>query len=58
MAVITTIPVAIAAVYGFIASRLQRRPRYTSRGQFARGDYSSVTNDEGELLGDDSDEDV
>ena len=33
---------------------------YTSRGSFARsrGDYAIVDPDEGELLGDDSDEDV
>ncbi|EGX49250.1 hypothetical protein AOL_s00078g283 [Orbilia oligospora ATCC 24927] len=61
VAVIAIIPSVVGVLYSAIASRLQRRPRYTTRGSFARGDfnnYDNVENDEGELLGEDSDEDV
>ncbi|KAK6336356.1 vacuolar protein sorting/targeting protein PEP1 [Orbilia brochopaga] len=58
VALIVAIPTIVGAVYRTIASRFQRRPRYTTRGSFARGGYDSVENDEGELLGEDSDDEV
>ncbi|KAK6540989.1 vacuolar protein sorting/targeting protein PEP1 [Orbilia ellipsospora] len=58
VAVVVAIPAILAALYRIVASRFQRRPRYTTRGSFARGDYDHVENDEGELLGEDSDDEV
>ncbi|EPS40884.1 hypothetical protein H072_5226 [Dactylellina haptotyla CBS 200.50] len=58
VAVVVSVPAIVAALYRLVAGFFQRRPRYTTRGQFARADYNHVDNDEGELLGEDSDEEV
>ena len=59
VAVVAALPSIVVALYGATVGRFfQRRPRFTTRGSFARGDYSAVTSDEGELLGDESDEEV
>jgi len=66
VAVIAATPMVIGSLYKMVATRLGRsrggyaRP-YTSRGSFGRGrgsgGYAVVAEDEGELLGEDSDED-
>jgi len=61
VAVVAAIPMLIGSLYRMIAGRMgggYGGPTYTSRSSFARGrgDYAAV--DEGELLGEDSDEDV
>ena len=61
VAVVAAVPMLLASLYGLIAGRMgggYSGQRYTSRSSFARGrgDYAAV--DEGELLGEDSDEDV
>ncbi|KAF3938421.1 Sortilin [Dactylella cylindrospora] len=58
VAVVAAIPSIVGALYRIIANRFQRRPRYATRASFARGNYDHVTSDEGELLGEDSDEEV
>ncbi|KAF3919799.1 Sortilin [Dactylellina cionopaga] len=58
VAVAVSIPAILGALYRIIASRFQKRPRYTTRGSFARADYDNVDADEGELLGEDSDDEV
>ena len=59
VAVVAALPSIVVALYGATVGRFfQQRPRYTTRGSFARGDYANVASDEGELLGDESDEEV
>jgi hypothetical protein len=63
VAVIAAIPMVVGSLYRMIASRMgggYGGRTYTSRSSFARGrgDYAVVDPDEGELLGEDSDEDV
>lgn len=62
VAVITAIPDIVRRMWRFGRDRLGRRAsaRYTTRSSFNRGraDYAEVENDEGELLGEDSDEEV
>lgn len=62
VAVVAAVPLMIGSVYKMIASRFggYGGRTYTSRSSFARGrgDYAVVDPDEGELLGEDSDEDV
>lgn len=50
------IPAVVQAIVGWVASKLSRPKRYTTRGSFARGNYAVVDNDEGELLGSDDEE--
>lgn len=68
VAVVAAIPMVVGGVYRAVMSRFGRdaggssaysRP-YTSRASFqrGRGDYAIVDPDEGELLGDESDEEV
>lgn len=64
IAVVAAVPMVIGSIWRMVSSRLGRsggyqRP-YTTRSSFqrGRGDYAAVDADEGELLGDDSDEDV
>ena len=65
VAVIAAVPMVIGKIWGLVSTRMGRsrgsysRP-YTSRSSFARGrgDYSVVADDEGSLLGEDSDEDI
>jgi hypothetical protein len=64
VAVIASIPLVVGSLWRGVSSRFNRGgyavPTYTSRDSFARGrgDYSTVDNDEGVLLGDESDEEV
>ncbi|KAH7372351.1 vacuolar protein sorting/targeting protein 10 [Pyrenochaeta sp. MPI-SDFR-AT-0127] len=63
VAVAAAIPLLIGSIWRFAASRMgggYGGRTYTSRSSFARGrgDYAVVDPDEGELLGEDSDEDV
>jgi hypothetical protein len=64
VAVLASIPLVVGSVWRTVSSRFSRGysnvPTYTSRDSFARGrgDYANVDNDEGVLLGDDSDEEV
>jgi hypothetical protein len=63
VAVIAAFPLLVGSVWRFAATRMgggYGGRTYTSRSSFARGrgDYAVVDPDEGELLGDDSDEDV
>lgn len=63
VAVVAALPLLLASLWRGIASRFGGAyggRTYTSRSSFARGraDYAAVDNDEGELLGDDSDEEV
>lgn len=63
VAVIAAIPLLVGSVWRFAAGRMgggYGGRTYTSRSSFARGrgDYAVVDPDEGELLGEDSDEDV
>lgn len=67
VAVLAALPMLVGSLWRTVATRLGRgsggygyaRP-YTSRSSFqrGRGDYAVVDEDEGELLGEDSDEDV
>ncbi|KAF2035724.1 vacuolar protein sorting/targeting protein 10 [Setomelanomma holmii] len=63
VAVVAAIPMLVGSLYRMVASRMgggYGGRTYTSRSSFARGrgDYAVVDPDEGELLGEDSDEDV
>ncbi|KAF1830220.1 vacuolar protein sorting/targeting protein 10 [Decorospora gaudefroyi] len=63
VAVVAAIPLLIGSVWRFAAGSMgggYGGRTYTSRSSFARGrgDYAVVDPDEGELLGDESDEDV
>ena len=62
VAVVTAVPLVVGSAWRSVASRFggYSGPTYTSRSSFARGrgDYAVVDADEGELLGEDSDEDV
>ena len=62
VAIIAAIPLLIGSLFKMIAGRFggYGGRTYTSRSSFARsrGDYAVVDPDEGELLGEDSDEDV
>ena len=63
VAVVATIPLVIGSVYRSVAGIFGRGyggRTYTSRSSFARGrgEYAVVDPDEGELLGEDSDEDA
>jgi hypothetical protein len=74
VALAATIPLVVSALWRMTTSAYQRvsggsrggswmnggNRRFTTRDSFARGagDYAVVDDDEGELLGDDSDEDV
>ena len=67
VAVISALPLLVGSVYRWAAGRMGGGGgyggygrTYTSRSSFARGrgDYAVVDPDEGELLGDESDEDV
>ncbi|KAF1842661.1 vacuolar protein sorting/targeting protein 10 [Cucurbitaria berberidis CBS 394.84] len=63
VAVVAAIPLLIGSLWRFAAGRMgggYGGRTYTSRSSFARGrgDYAVVDPDEGELLGEDSDEDV
>ena len=63
VAVVAALPLLIGSIWRFAASRMgggYGGRTYTSRSSFARsrGDYAVVDPDEGELLGEDSDEDV
>ncbi|KAK3722183.1 vacuolar protein sorting/targeting protein PEP1 [Vermiconidia calcicola] len=65
VAVLAAVPMVIGSIWSLVSTRLGRstgghsRP-YTSRSSFARGrgDYSVVADEDGELLGEDSDEDI
>ncbi|KAH9873953.1 vacuolar protein sorting/targeting protein PEP1 [Plenodomus lingam] len=63
VAVVTAIPLVMGSLWNFLASRMgggYGGRTYTSRSSFARGrgDYAVVDPDEGELLGEESDEEV
>ncbi|KAF2752498.1 hypothetical protein EJ05DRAFT_505982 [Pseudovirgaria hyperparasitica] len=63
IAVLATIPLLVGSLWRSASSRFgggrgYGSRTYTSRASFGRGDYAIVDPDEGELLGDDSDEDV
>jgi hypothetical protein len=63
VAVVAAIPMLLGSLYNLVAGRMgggYGGRTYNSRSSFARGrgDYAVVDPDEGELLGDDSDEDV
>lgn len=62
VAVVAAIPLLIGSLWRFVAGRMggYGGRTYTSRSSFARGrgDYAVVDPDEGELLGEESDEDV
>jgi len=63
VAVAAAIPLLVRSVWNFAAARMgggYGGRTYTSRSSFARGrgDYAVVDADEGELLGEDSDEEV
>ena len=60
-AVIIATPSVLQSCWGWIRNRVSGdgRGRYTTRSSFARGaSYEAVDDDEGELLGDDSEEEV
>jgi hypothetical protein len=60
-ALVIALPALLASIWRGVSSlfRGRRTARYTTRSSFARGaDYAPVDEDEGELLGDESDEDV
>lgn len=61
-AVASSLPLLISSLWRSVSSALgkNRTRRFTTRDSFARGrgDYAVVDEDEGELLGDESDEDV
>lgn len=62
VAVLVALPLLAGSLWRSVAGRFgggYGTRTYTSRSSFARGrDYNVVDNDEGELLGDDSDEEV
>jgi hypothetical protein len=58
VAVAMAIPSILSAIGNWVGSKFTRTRRYTTRSSFARGDYSIVNNDEGELLGSDDDDEV
>ncbi|KAF2467591.1 vacuolar protein sorting/targeting protein 10 [Lindgomyces ingoldianus] len=62
VAVVAAVPLLIGSLWKMVSSRFggYGGRTYTSRSSFARGrgDYAVVDPDEGELLGEDSDEDV
>lgn len=63
VAVLAAVPLLAASLWRSVAGRVgggYGGPTYTSRSSFARGrgDYAVVDPDEGELLGEDSDEEV
>jgi len=61
VAVIITLPALVSSAWRGISGLLSRgrMARFTTRSSFARGaDYAPVDEDEGELLGDESDEEV
>ncbi|KAL7269099.1 vacuolar protein sorting/targeting protein PEP1 [Rhizina undulata] len=57
-AVVVAIPTILQAIGIWVSSKFARTRRYTTRSSFARGDYSIVNNDEGELLGSDDEDEV
>lgn len=60
-ALIIAAPSVVASVWGWLRKTLGGRgnARFTTRGSFARGaDYEAVDESEGELLGEDSDDEV
>jgi len=61
-AVASSLPLLISSLWHIASNALgrNRNRRFTTRDSFARGrdDYAVVDEDEGELLGDESDEDV
>lgn len=61
-AVAQAIPLLVASLWRSANKMMgrSRTPRFTNRDSFARGrgDYAVVDEDEGELLGEDSDEEV
>lgn len=62
MATLQAIPLLLSSLWHSIAVALggHRSTRFTTRDSFARGqgDYSIVDEDEGELLGEESDDEV
>jgi hypothetical protein len=62
VAVVVALPLLVGTLWRSVSSRFgggYGTRTFTSRSSFARGrDYAVVDNDEGELLGDDSDEEV
>jgi hypothetical protein len=62
VAIAQALPLLVASLWRSASSALGRNrgPRFTNRDSFARGrgDYAVVDEDEGELLGEDSDEEV
>jgi len=58
VAVAAAIPSILSALGGWVSRRFTRTRRYTTRSSFARGDYSIVNTDEGELLGSDDADDA
>ncbi|KAM6531436.1 vacuolar protein sorting/targeting protein PEP1 [Fusarium solani] len=59
--VITSLWRSATGVYERVSNRSRGgnwSRRYTTRDSFARSDYSMVDDDEGELLGEESDEEV
>lgn len=60
VAVVAAIPMLVGSLYRMVTGGGYGGRTYTSRSSFARGrgDYAVVDPDEGELLGEDSDEDV
>jgi hypothetical protein len=61
VAVIITLPALASSAWQTVSRILSRSKtaRFTTRSSFARGaNYAPVDEDEGELLGEDSDEDV
>lgn len=58
IAVAVAIPAIIQLAVEWVASKLSRPKRFTTRGSFARGNYAVVNDDDGELLGSDEDDEV
>lgn len=63
IAVLAAVPLLAGSLWRSISNRFggggsYYGRTYTTRGSFARGDYAVVDPDEGELLGEDSDEEV
>lgn len=58
-AVVIAAPAVMASVWGWVVNLFRRNKRFTTRRSFARtADYEAVDEDEGELLGEESDEEV
>jgi hypothetical protein len=60
-ALVIAFPALLASIWHGVSSLFggRKTARFTTRSSFARGtDYVHVDEDEGELLGDESDEDV